>query len=604
MQTIRETLQERARQNRLDLIHAGLTRRDFARMGLLTAAGMLVETRGLSARALTSAGEVVGSPASPGTTPFVAPFRRLDVAEPCAEAAMGAPPQAAPNSAAGEQRTNTHQRFEEFSEHEHGGQYYCMHERQGLQDFHPELPPQTIWGFGELLPDGSVRAPRFPGPVYHARYGVPVCVRMFNDLPPLAAHTGFGRPETTTHLHNGHTAPESDGNPLDYFGPGRWYDQHYANIFAGYDTYGEDAETGLRGDRRETLGTLWYHDHRFDFTAQNTYRGLVGMYLLFGPNDTGDEQDPRPGAFRLPAGGFDIPMVLSDKAFDGDGQMYFDLFNTDGILGDKFCVNGVIQPVLQVHPRKYRFRILNGGPSRFYSLFLTDLDSPRTVHRFVQIANDGNLLPAPIEVSRITLSVAERMDIVVDFSKYAGKTLYLENRMAMKDGRKPDDDLLRAGGGNLLMKIEVVLPEVPDPSVVPETFFDLPPLDLSGVVRTRTFRFDRTNGAWAINGRFFDPQRIDAAPKRGTSEIWVIRNSSGGWQHPIHIHHEEFQILSRNGRTPPAFERGRKDVVRLGFNEEIRFLIRFRDWTGRYPLHCHNTLHEDHSMMMLWEIQA
>ena len=603
MKNTRVKDQERARRSRVELINAGLTRRDFARMGLLTAGGLLIPKVGLSARAVTSAGDFVGSTSSPQTTPFVMQFRRLDVATPCAEAAMGAAPTEYPNSLAGEGRTKRHQRFAEFNEETHHGAYYDMHEREGLQVFHPDLPPQTIWGFGELQPDGTIRPPAFPGPVYHARYGTPVCVRMHNDLPPLGQHIGFGRPETSTHLHNGHTASESDGNPLDYCGSGKWYDHHYANILAGHDTYHEDPMTSLRGDPRETLSTLWYHDHRFDFTSQNTYRGLVGMYSLFGPNDSGDETDTRPGAFRLPSGDFDIPMVLSDKAFDEDGNMYFDMFNTDGILGDKFCVNGVIQPVLQVHPRKYRFRILNGGPSRFYSLFLTDIKSPKTTNPFLQIANDGNLLPAPVPVTSVTLSVAERMDIVIDFSQYAGRTLYLENRMEMKDGRKPDEDLLRAGRGNLVMKIEVVLPPVEDPSQVPATFFELPPQDLSNVVRTRTFRFDRTNGAWAINGKFFDPNRVDARVKRNTSEIWVIQNSSGGWQHPVHIHHEEFQILSRNGAPPPITERGRKDVIRLRFNEEVRFLIRFRDWTGRYPIHCHNTLHEDHSMMALWEIE-
>jgi len=82
-----------------------------------------------------------------------------------------------------------------------------------------------------------------------------------------------------------------------------------------------------------------------------------------------------------------------------------------------------------------------------------------------------------------------------------------------------------------------------------------------------------------------------------------VQNNSGGWQHPIHIHHEEFQILSRNGRAPSITERARKDVVRLGFNDEVRFHMRFRDWTGLYPLHCHNVVHEDHAMMVLFEIQ-
>jgi FtsP/CotA-like multicopper oxidase with cupredoxin domain len=600
MKTTRERDQERARRNRVELIDAGLTRRDLGRMGLLGAGGLLIPKSGLSARAVSSAGDVAGTASSPDTMPFVAPFRRLDVAEPCLEPEMGAPPTEEPNTIGGEARARRHQRFSEFATH---GTYYAMHEQQGYQVFHPELPPQRIWGFGELRRDGTVRPPAFPGPVYHERYGQPACVRMFNDLPPLGEHVGFGRPETSTHLHNGHTPSESDGNPLDYFGPGRWYDYHYANILAGHDTWSEDPATGLRGDAREALSTLWYHDHRYDFTAQNTYRGLVGMYLLFGPQDSGDETDSAPGAFRLPSGQFDIPMVLSDKSFDSDGNMYFDMFNTDGILGDKFCVNGVIQPVLQVHPRKYRFRLLNGGPSRFYSLFLTDIKSPKTTHRFLQITNDGNLLPAPVEVSSVTMAVAERMDVVIDFSKYAGKTLYLENRLEMKDGRRADDDLHRPGRGDMILKIEVVLPRVEDPSQVPARFFDVPALDTSEVAARRTFRFDRTKGAWAINGRFFDPNRIDARVKRNSTEIWTIQNMSGGWEHPIHVHHEELQILTRNGRTPPLHERGRKDTIRLGFYEEVTFLIRFREWTGRYPLHCHNTLHEDHSMMTLWEIE-
>jgi FtsP/CotA-like multicopper oxidase with cupredoxin domain len=533
----------------------------------------------------------------------VAPFRRLDVATPVDESLLGTGPTPEPNTAGGEARRVAHQRWNEFYG-SHAVDYYDMHVRQGQQSFHPDLPPQTIWGFGERQPDGSIRAPLYPGPVYHARYGRPCCVRVHNDLPSLSEHSGFGRPEITTHLHNGHNASESDGNPLDYFGPGQWYDQCYPNLLAGYDTYAEDPTSGLRGDVRETLSTLWYHDHRLDFTAQNTYRGLVGMYSLYGPNDSGDETDAHPARFRLPSGDFDIPMVLADKVFDEDGHQYFDMFNTDGILGDRFAVNGVIQPVLQVHPRRYRFRILNGGPSRFYSLFLTDIKQPKTIHPFLHVGNDGNLLPAPVEVRNITMSVAERMDVVIDFSKYAGKTLYLENRMEMKDGRKPDEDLLRAGRGDLIMKIEVVLPPVPDDSLIPAAFFQAPPIDLSQVSARRVFRFERTKGAWAINGKFFDENRRDARPRRGTSELWTIVNSSGGWQHPIHIHHEEHQIISRNGKTPPLVERGRKDTIRLRFNEEVTFLIRFRDWTGRYPLHCHNTLHEDHSMMTLWEIDA
>jgi FtsP/CotA-like multicopper oxidase with cupredoxin domain len=351
------------------------------------------------------------------------------------------------------------------------------------------------------------------------------------------------------------------------------------------------------------MSTLWYHDHRLDFTSQNVYKGLAGMYLLFSPQDSGDENDPAPGAFRLPSHDFDVPLMLGDRVFDRSGNLYFDLFNLDGIIGDKFLVNGSIQPRMSVHPRKYRFRILNGGPSRFYQLFLTDLERRSAVNPFVQISNDGNLLPTPIDVSSITLSVAERMDIIVDFSRFGGKSVHLENRMEQTNGRGPTGKTLPAGAGNLIMRFDVILPPVADSPPLPDRFFDAPAFDLSDVVATRTFRFDRSNGAWTINNKFFDEHRIDAKPLQNTSEIWVIQNNSGGWQHPIHMHMEEFQILSRNGRTPPATECSKKDTIHLGFNEEVAFLMRFREWHGLYPMHCHNVVHEDHAMMMSWEIQ-
>src|SRR5229473_747819 len=122
----------------------------------------------------------------------------------------------------------------------------------------------------------------------------------------------------------------------------------------------------------EALSTLWYHDHRVDFTAQNTYKGLVGFYCLFNQFDTGDETT----GFHLPSfPQFDIPLAFADKVYDPTtGVLAFDLFNLDGILGDKFLVNGKIQPFFEVQPRRYRFRLLDTGPSRFYEFFLTNLN--------------------------------------------------------------------------------------------------------------------------------------------------------------------------------------------------------------------------------------
>ncbi len=118
----------------------------------------------------------------------------------------------------------------------------------------------------------------------------------------------------------------------------------------------------------------------------------------------------------------------------------------------------------------------------------------------------------------------------------------------------------------------------------------------------RIWRFDRSNSNWTINGKIFDEDEVRATIIRGTAERWILQNNSGGWQHPVHIHFEEFQMLTRNGVVPPPFERGRKDVARLQFNEQIRLFMRFRDFVGRYPMHCHNTIHEDHAMMLRWDI--
>jgi FtsP/CotA-like multicopper oxidase with cupredoxin domain len=122
---------------------------------------------------------------------------------------------------------------------------------------------------------------------------------------------------------------------------------------------------------------------------------------------------------------------------------------------------------------------------------------------------------------------------------------------------------------------------------------------------TRTFRFERGNGQWQINGELMDCTQFRFTVQRNTAERWILRNNSGGWQHPIHIHLEEFRIIRRNDRLIRCgdVEFSRKDVVRLGFNEEVELVMRFRDFRGGYPMHCHNTVHEDHQMMLLWQVQ-
>ncbi len=601
----RNRRQERDRQiaadNRRELIAAGFKRRDLLKMGLLTSAGMLIPMKGLSAHPINSAGMVFDDPVSPPTTPFQENMPRLTVAQPVAS--LTPAPTIAPNTAAGEGRTVSHQAFAQFPPQ----RFYELIQQQGTVSMAlpNELPPQTIWGFNGIT----------PGPLFVEHYGVlgspgngSILVRQRNNLP--SNNGGFGLPSVTTHLHNGHTPLESDGFPCFFFAQGQFYDHHYPNVLAGVNSTHPGS-----GDIKEAMSTLWYHDHRIDHTAENTYKGLAGAYILFNEFDTGDENT----GFRLPSFGdgqnpltsFDIYMVFNDKLFDEQtGLLAFDLFNTDGILGDKYLVNGKIQPVLHVSPRRYRFRWLNTGPSRFYQMFV--LGPNNTTKSFWQISTDGNLLEKPVQVTSSRFAVAERVDVIVDFTGQAGKTFYLENRLEQEDGRGPTGNVFGAGQGTKILKIVVDGPAVADNSIDPATipanqavyFYGFPNTTDAPRI-TRTFRFERGNGQWQVNGKLANCNDIRFAIKRNTVEKWVFQNNSGGWQHPIHMHFEEFQTLTINGNPPSGtglITRGRKDVFRLEHNMEAKVYFRFRDFVGKFPLHCHNVVHEDHAMMVLGQI--
>jgi FtsP/CotA-like multicopper oxidase with cupredoxin domain len=203
--------------------------------------------------------------------------------------------------------------------------------------------------------------------------------------------------------------------------------------------------------------------------------------------------------------------------------------------------------------------------------------------------------------------VAERHDIIIDFSPFKNKTIYLENRLKQVSGIgpvAPPNDLTAPGQGNLLVKIQVDNQTVPDNSADPATmrFYDLPDKTETPRIR-RSFKFQRFNGMWTINDQFMNCEERRFRVKKNSVEHWVLMNLSGDWEHPIHIHLEEHQILTRQLQPVSPVEVSRKDVSRLQRNEHVQLFFRFRDFTGKYPLHCHNTVHEDHAMMLLWEVQ-
>ena len=488
------------------------------------------------------------------------------------------------------------------------------------------LPKSTIYGF-----NGT-----FPGPMINAEYGKPCLVRFDNHLhenPQNLDRQDFGAPDWSflTHLHNGHTAPESDGNPhysMRYgpkshgYAPQLWVDNLYLNWPAG----GQDCEK---------QSFFWFHDHRMDHTGSNVYKGLVGLYPIYDPKNGMDMGDETQG-LRLPGvrtnnadGSFDvaydIPLAFYDCRLDDgvtihqdihDGQGEFPLagnprkhpewwgktfykhFPNHGFTGDIFTVNGTAYPVLEVKRRKYRFRILNASVSRSFRLSLSTGD-PMTV-----IGTDSGLMPFPVKTTNFRHAMAERYDVVIDFAKYKPRT-----RVTLRNTSPKNN--VNYTNTNVVMAFDVVA-DVFDPTnnSVPSELNPTCPtmaLQVSEAEQTRRFKLERRKGTWTINGTTWDKvvasnyRHVEASVKKDSVEIWEFENDSGGWFHPLHVHLVDFKILSRNGVAPFAYEQGPKDVVYVGENELVRCLIKF-EGSGKYMIHCHNLIHEDHDMMTQFEV--
>ncbi|HYU46937.1 MAG TPA: multicopper oxidase domain-containing protein [Terriglobales bacterium] len=511
--------------------------------------------------------------------------------------------------------------------------------------FHPSLPVQNsnkFWTFNGTIPPKLVQA----------RYGEPLVFRHHNQLlAGISDNGGFGRYTISTHEHNGHHGAENDGFTGAYFFPNQFYDYHWPVTLAGWtsvNTGATDKRAGspdgkgginkVPGDWHETMSTHWFHDHMFSFTAQNVYKGNAAMFNIYSSLDRGNEGLKDGVNFRLPSGtgddwgnlDYDINLLLADKAWDSSGQLYMDIFDFDGFLGDVMTVNLAYKPYFEVEARKYRFRILNASVSRFFKVACADVLGNAVP--MIQIANDGNLFPNPVTLTELDeQGIAERYDIVIDFSTHLNQKLWMVNLCEHEDGKKPAKDLTLAQAlsgqspdpcvGRFLEFRVVRRPKHKDQSVVPSTMIPNPDLSNIPIARERTFVFGRGAkqttsdpissffGPWGVGTDGGDVLaadfgRVSAAPGYGTREVWTLVNGGGGWDHPIHIHFEEGQVLARNGSASnvPSWEKGRKDVYRLHPSGSVTLTMQFRDWGGMFMEHCHNTMHEDNAMLLRWEI--
>lgn len=582
----------------------GLDRRTVLKTGaLIGAAAVLTSKKSL---VLAQSAPPLAQPVLCGTTPPVSPPTRpfldnLPVPLPALPQILNPLPTEAANTGAGEAARDPHQRWGQFLPL----LMYRMVAAPSLHQHHTDLLPSYLWTFSG----------KYPAPTPLNFYGVPSLVRFTNNLPPTPPNTTFGINEITVHLHNGHTASESDGFAGDFFSTGFFKDNHYPNIYAGLDDFG-----GI-GDPREAMHTFWFHDHRAEFTANNNYLGLNGMYIVYDSRDPSHEL-ATPGSLRLPGyyGITDIPLILTDKRFCAAANGRNEVFQVVGggaPGGDKWVVNGKIQPKLTVRRRKYRFRILNTGPAKTWNLSLIRPDgtqAPMTV-----VAADANFLESPATLTNRTLDVfvAMRFDVIIDFAAFpAGTAVYLKEAAAQNVGVAVADPAPGLPIGNVLMRFDVVNREPwfpADTPAIPAVLTTFP----DPIVPDASFQWDFTlvNGRFLINGQEFDHNRVDHVVLKGSAEEWTLANdvAAGNWLHPVHIHFEEGRIQSRRVRVtqnPDTFqdiallpeELGRRDVYPLPPQNRVVLRMRFRDFVGRYLIHCHNMNHEDNFMMVRWDI--
>ncbi|TSA00244.1 MAG: hypothetical protein D4R81_08045, partial [Nitrospiraceae bacterium] len=539
--------------------------------------------------------------------------------------------------------------------------------------FHPAWPEQQsnkVWPMYHF--EGWGKKGLLPPALLKGRYGEPILMRMYNNLPVDRTNNGgFGRNEISTHFHNAHNGAESDGASNAYHFPGTFYDYHWGTTLARHDMINKDASEkrasgpdgkgGLiqvPGDFRELQNTLWFHDHRFFFTSENVYKGNAAMMNYYSGPDRGNEVLDDGVNHRLPSGSlldwgnvdFDVNLMIGDLATDLDGQYFFDIFTTDGFIGDRLHVNYAWQPYMEVLPRKYRFRLIDCSMSRFLKLCLADQSGNFVPFQF--IANDGNFVVHPITLTQLDeQGSAERYDIIVDFSKFKlGDKITLVNLLQQTDGRKPDGALSLAKalakdspdpcvGPVMEFRIvsEVASVDVPghihyagdkDLSQVPLTLTEQIPIETP--VRERHVEFGKGTGdsrstptgecnpscgeqatsfPWIIkvNGESahsLNANRISLLiPKPGEVEHWTYQNGGGGWDHPIHLHFEEGVTMNRGNDSIPDTELlVRKDVWRLRPSGAVKFQVRFGEYGGAYVNHCHNTVHEDSAMLLRYQV--
>ncbi len=455
--------------------------------------------------------------------------------------------------------------------------YYRIPMRQFEAKLHRDLKPTLQWGYGGMS----------PGPTFETRSGQGMLVEWANELPtahflPIdhnihGAEADKPAVRTAVHLHGGKTPADSDGYPESWFVAGKSAICHYPS--------------------KQDAAMLWYHDHALGINRLNVFAGLLGAFLV---------RDEFEDGLGLPREKYEIPLVIYDRVLDLQSQLNYPVSPdpqkpwTPDVFGDAIVINGKIFPYLEVEPRKYRFRILNGSNARFLHLSLSD------AHNFQQIGTDQGLLPAPLQLDKVFLAPGERADVVIDFAGTGGSNLLLKN------------DIFP------ILQFRVAKGKVSDTSALPQTLRPVPRMAESSAIRTRSLSLVEVDDlkqrpvTMLLNNAHWNMQ-VTENPVLDSTEIWELINTTDD-SHPIHLHLVRFQVLDRRTfdinaywganevrykapAVPPSpSEMGWKDTVRADPGMVTRIIAKFEGFPGRYVWHCHILEHEDNEMMRPFDV--
>ncbi len=527
-----------------------------------------------------------------------------------------------------------------------------------------------VWGFGDArendAPSGKLS---FPGPTLVADRGDPVRVRWLNWLPKrhllpvdTTVHCGpYGadndedppgpeldadgnpvpnpcRPQirTVVHLHGGHTDSDSDGYPE------AWTTKKFKDggpLMQWDLPYGPTGTFRYRNDQQGAA--LWYYPHAMGITRLNVYAGLAGFYLLRDDIEKQLQQENK-----LPSYPYEVPLVIQDRSFYDDGGLAYpeeSFRDANGnpvsldpetgkpvpsivpeFFGDFILVNGKAWPVMEVEPRKYRFRILNGSGSRFYRMRL-QMDGQPVSKGFIKIGSGGGLLPSPVAVDTVSVAPAQRIDVIVDFSRkeFKGKTLIISNDAPTPfPGGDPVNP--ETTGKIMAFKVTKKLDKSVPKVNLPDVLVPVQRLDPGNVDKVRQILLTETTDeigrlktmlGTAKDGPLNWGDPVTETPNLNATEIWEFINISED-SHPIHVHQVQFQVLDRQrfdvasfvpghpetlkligSKVPaPPEESGWQDTVEAKPGEVTRIIAHF-NIPGLFVYHCHILEHEDHEMM-------